>query len=266
MKSPYAHIPSRIHVGELIVAPIPFKMAKAFVQANHYMGGCHNGPTAQFGLFRLPQPLPPRWRNGSKPGQAWIEFADVERLNPASLVGTIIFATPNSENVCRSVFGDEHKRRVTELHRLCLLDSVGHNAESHFICQALAMLKEARPDLWGVISFADTSFGHVGTIYQASNAYWTGTSPARAAYRDAAGRIRHRRQCGHNVSTLEAQERGWEIIPGGVKQRYLFTMPDDRRHKKQIEGGMLQLTPLYPYPKLGYTNGRFAPSTSGRTT
>jgi hypothetical protein len=265
-----------IRRGDLVVAPVPFKMAKSFIGEHHYMKGCTNAPTAQFGLFKLPHPLPPRWTNGSALGQAWVEYEHVERLCPTALVGTIMFATPGSENVCASVFGGEHNRRVTELHRVCLLDEIGHNAESSFVTNALAMLKEWKgKDLWGVLSYADTSAGHVGTIYQASNAYWTGTSPGRASYRDETGRTRSRRQCNRNISVGEAKELGWDIIPGKPKQRYLFLMPNDKRHKRElagherqrsdgsiekVEAGLLQLQPLHPYPKLGYTSGRLCPA------
>jgi hypothetical protein len=202
--------------------------AREFVTKYHYAKGMHNGPTATFGLY------------------------DFDLL-----LGVCAFATPVSERVRASLFGEAHKSRVTELHRLVVLDWVPRNAESFFIARALHLLKDARPDLWGVISFADTSAGHVGTIYQASNAFWCGQSPSTPAYQDETGRIRHRRQCGVNISKDEALARGWKAIRTGVKHRYVLHLPDDRRHKRQLIEAF-RLAPQRPYPKLGYTNGRAA--------
>lgn len=208
------------------VRPVGFGEARAFVAEHHYARGMHNGPTALFGLW------------------------SAERL-----LGVIAFATPCSEAVRSSVFGEEQRGRVTELHRLVLLDEAPHNSESFFIARSVSLLKDARPDLWAVLSFADTAHGHVGTIYQASNLWYCGTSKSARHFIDETGRIRHRRQCGHNVTDLEALSRGWKLGRSGVKHRYLLTLPDDRRHARKMSE-LLSLRRVTPYPKLGYQSGR----------
>ena len=55
-----------------------------------------------------------------------------------------------------------------ELSRAVLLDRAGKNSESRFIGWALRWLGK-NTDKRAVISFADPRFGHVGTIYKASN-------------------------------------------------------------------------------------------------
>ena len=211
--------------GDFQVRPVSFQEGRDFIEEHHYAKGCHNGPTALYGLW-----------------------------DHTFLLGVIAFATPVSENVRASVFGPAHKSRITELHRLVLLDWVPHNAESFFISRALHRLKDDRPDLWSVVSFADTTHGHVGTVYQATNAFWCGTASGSTAYRDKTGRIRHRRQCGKTITHQEAERLGWEKIKTGPKHRYLLNLPDDRRHARQLRE-MLQLAPQWPYPKLGYTRG-----------
>jgi hypothetical protein len=212
--------------GDFQVRPVSFDDAQSFVEEHHYARGMHNGPTACFGLF-----------------------------DHTFLLGVCVFATPCSEAVRASLFGAAHKSRVTELHRIVLLDWVPPNAESFFIARALNRLKHARPDLWGVVSYADTTFGHIGTIYQASNAFWCGYAPGATVYRDQTGRLRHRRQCGKNISLAEAFSRGWEVIRGKKKARYVLHLPDDRRHKRHLTEAF-QITIQRPYPKLGYTNGK----------
>lgn len=208
------------------VRPVAFATARTFVEEHHYAKGMHNGPTALFGLWD---------------GEA--------------LLGVVAFATPCSEAVRSSVFGPEHKGRVTELSRVVLLDAAPHNSESFFVSRALGLLKERRPDIWAVLSFADTAHGHVGTIYQATNLWYAGRSKSAQHFIDAEGRIRHRRQCGTNITTAEALARGWTPGRSGVKHRYIASLPDDRRHEKAL-ANLLQLQRITPYPKLGYTAGR----------
>lgn len=163
-----------------------------------------------------------------------------------TLIGVCAFATPNSENVRSSVFGPEYKQHVTELHRLVILDVTPTNTESWFIARALRGLKQYRPGIWAVLSFADSTEGHNGTIYQATNALFTGTTSRARFWRDPTGRLRHPRQNGHNVTPAEAKEMGWKPEMREAKRRYLFLLPDDRRHKKTLVS-LLKQTPM-PYP------------------
>lgn len=197
------------------VRQIKSSIGKEFIKKHHYTGGCHNGPMC-WGLF-----------DGDK------------------LIGVCAFATPSSENVRSSVFGPEHKNSVTELHRLVVLDGTPTNTESYFIRRALSGLKKYKPQIKAVLSFADATEGHVGTIYQATNALFCGTSGKATFYRDQGGRLRHPRQNGKNVSKEEAAERGWTPEKRDGKYRYLFLLgsgPQKRRYMKS-----LRLVPR-PYP------------------
>ena len=201
----------------LSVQKIPSNIGKEFVKKYHYSHGIHNGPMC-YGLF-----------------------------NNNDLIGVCAFATPSSENVCASVFGIEDKRSVTELHRLVLLDWVPKNSESWFIVRALKSLKKDRPYYNAVLSFADATEGHTGIIYQATNAIYSGTSGKATFYLDQDGRLRHPRQNGHNITKEEAEKRGWKPVKREGKYRYLYIMPDDKRHKKDLIKKLL-LSPM-PYPK-----------------
>ena len=200
------------------VRPIDFPMARDFVTQHHYSKGMTNNTSGAFGLFE----------------KAW-------------LVGVLSFSTPCSENVRASVFGEDFRDRVTELSRLVILDVTPNNAESFFIARCLNLLKTSKPYLWSVVSFADPSAGHVGTIYQASNAVYYGQSTASTAYIDAEGRLRHRRQCGHNISLAEASNLGWTPMRRLGKHRYNFLLPDNRSHRRDLLD-RLMLESL-PYPK-----------------
>lgn len=193
---------------------------REFIMKHHYSGGC--GVAAMtWGLF--------------------------ESVNE-TMVGAIAFQTPCSENVRRSIFGDEYKDHVTELHRLVTLDDTPHNTESWFISRALKALKEYKPKYRGVVSFADGTEGHIGTIYQATNAIYYGTSSPSTFYRDQDDRLRHPRQCGENITKSDAEERGWEPVRREAKHRYLFLLPDNEMGYGDLED-LLEVEEQ-PYPTI----------------
>lgn len=209
---------NEIKLSSLIVKKISAADGKEFIKEHHYSHGSHNWPMC-YGLFLKTE-----------------------------LVGVCAFATPCSERVCSSVFGEEHKRSVTELHRLVLLDKMPRNTESWFIARALRELKKDKPYYNAVLSFADRTESHVGYVYQATNAIYTGTSSKQTFYEDELGRLRHPRQNGVNISLMDAKLRGWKRVRRDSKYRYLFLLPDNKRHKKELLK-LLKLESLQ-YPKL----------------
>ena len=196
------------------VQKIEPKVAKAYICAHHYSHGCHNGPSPCYGLF-----------------------------DSGALIGVLMFATPCSENVRASLFGTEHKDRVVELHRLHILDVTPRNAETYFISRCLRLLVKDRPQTRGVISFADSTQGHRGTIYRASNFWRCGTTGAAWFYTDQSGRLRHPRQNGVNITKDDALSRGWKPVRRGAKNRYVYIVAPSRKEKRFYESMFLSRFP-----------------------
>jgi hypothetical protein len=190
---------------DYIVKRISTKEAKEYIHKNHYSHGSHNGPSPCYGLF-----------DGDE------------------LIGAMMFATPCSENVRSSIFGEEYKDHVTELHRLHILDCTPKNTESWFIARCLKQLKIDKPQIWAVLSFSDATEGHEGTIYKATNAYRLGSTGKVTFYRDSDGRLRHPRQNGVNITKEMAKENGWVAEKRDAKNRYMWLLADDKRHKKEL--------------------------------
>lgn len=188
------------------VARIPYKTARDYIKANHYSHGCHNGASPCYGLFD----------------------------DGGQLIGVLMFATPCSENVRKSVFGEEYKDTVIELHRLHILDVTPKNTESYFISRCLRLLKADRPQTKAVISFSDTTIGHEGTIYKATNAHRIGQTGSAWFYLDETGRLRHPRQCGVNITKEMAKDRGWTPVKRGAKNRYLYILNSSKRERKVL--------------------------------
>ena len=178
---------------------IGFKAAREYITKNHYTHGCGASASPCYGLF-----------DGFK------------------LIGVLMFACPCSEDVRASLFGEDEKDRVVELHRLHILDVTPKNTESWFISRCLKLLVKDRPQTKGVISFSDLTQGHVGTIYKATNAYRCGQTSRIWVFIDKDGRLRHERQHGHHVTDQEAKDMGWKKILSQPKNRYVYIVGNNK--------------------------------------
>jgi len=210
---------SNLTFDEYSIRKLPLSVARAFISNLHYSGGCAVG-SMTWGLFD----------------------------NPTNeLLGAIAFHTPISENVRNSIFGDgicencdhinnehKHKEHVTELHRLVTKEKCPKNTETWFISRGLDLLKSYKPKYRAVVSFADSTEGHLGKIYQASNAIYYGTSGKSTFYRDQDDVLRPPRNGGDNISVEEARSRGWSVDRREAKHRYLFLLPDQYQSKGEL--------------------------------
>lgn len=80
-------------------------------------------------------------------------------------IGVIVFALPPRETMKR------YGGMTWELARLWLDDSVPKNAETYLIGRAVRYIRQHHRDVKALVSYADPSVGHAGTIYKAAN--WT---------------------------------------------------------------------------------------------
>lgn len=139
----------------LLDGPGSDKIAKAFVQQHHYSGSY---PAAR-------------------------ERAVLHRVRTGELVGVAVFSHPSSEAVLKPLPCE--RLEGVELGRFVLLDNVPGNGESWFFARSLELLKARgyrallshsdpmpRRTLEGELVLP----GHVGIIYQATNAVYAGRS------------------------------------------------------------------------------------------
>lgn len=82
------------------------------------------------------------------------------------MVGAMIYGGLGMAN-CWKKYA-EKKEDIIELRRLCCIDDTPKNTESYFIGRTLRWLKR-NTAIKKVISYADNTYNHRGTIYQASN-------------------------------------------------------------------------------------------------
>lgn len=82
------------------------------------------------------------------------------------MIGAMIYGKISMPDVWKK-YADKESDLI-ELKRLCCIDNTPKNTESYFIGATLRWLKK-HTDFKRVISYADTTYGHEGTIYKATN-------------------------------------------------------------------------------------------------
>jgi|SRR5579859_6381830 len=135
----------QISATEFTIEPCKLSDVRAFVETHHYS---HN-------------------LNGVK-----ISFCFSAKHNGV-LVGAVVYGAMST--TAWKKFADSEKK-VLELRRLVLLDSVGRNSESRMVGYTLRWIKKNAPEVTVVVSYADPMHGHNGTIYKASNFRYIGLS------------------------------------------------------------------------------------------
>lgn len=134
------------------------------------------------------------------------------------------------------------------LTRLWLSDQLPGNSESKFIGVVPRALKR-HTSLKFLLSYADPSRGHVGTIYQATGWLYTGLSQRTALIDIGDGQVHHSRSLGHRFGTHSVKhfrKHGVDAftVPQERKHRYLYLL--DRSLRASIN------TAVLPYPKRSY--------------
>lgn len=158
------------------------RTAKAFVQAHHYSG---TFPAARFrfGLYRA-----------------------------SELVGVAVFSQPVNNLSLRWFPGEPIES--CELGRIVLVDDVPANGESWFLARAFDLLR--REGIVGVRSDSDPFprtdavgdrifGGHIGTIYQATNAVYLGQGRVDTLRLLPDGSVMHSRA----LAKIRKRDRGW---------------------------------------------------------
>ena len=129
---------TKANVKDFVVKPSNLRVTRAFIEKWHYSRNVNGLRISQvFGLF-----------------------------HEKNLIGAMIYGALGMANNWKKFVEAESK--VVELKRLCCIDKTPKNTESYFIGKTLRWMKQ-NSDYDLVVSYADTYYGHEGTIYKASN-------------------------------------------------------------------------------------------------
>lgn len=158
------------------------------------------------------------------------------------LQGICTFGSPPSPSLCIGIAGVEYKDRILELNRLVITDNHNKNLLSFFVSKCLSSL----PTNTIVVSYADTSQGHTGYIYQACNFFYTGLSAYRTEWQ-LKGENKHSKSIVEKYTLQERrQDERFITTPRAQKHRYLFFV-GNKRDKKLFMCALKY--PILPYPK-----------------
>lgn len=167
---------------------LPEADARAFVETHHYSGS-YPAARRAWGLFHKDQ----------------------------GLVGVAVLAVPMQAATGALLAPDLANPRsaTVELSRLVLLDEVAGNAETWFWARVRRALRQELPRVALILSYSDPVIrrdlsgrailpGHIGTVYQASNADYTGRGKPRKLVLAPSGEVISERA----LSKIRNGERG----------------------------------------------------------
>lgn len=202
------------------VERIPYAMAMDIVIQNHYLH--RKCPCSHaFGLFD---------ENGN-------------------IKGCVTYGVSCSSTLLKGICGADEQHNVYELNRLWVADDVPKNGESFLVANTIKQL-----DKEIIVSFADTSQGHIGYVYQATNFLYCGLS---ARFRDPKVRgmeNMHHSTYAHGMTMKQVSEKyGAEnvyYVERPRKHRYIYFNAKGYRRKQLL--GKLKYKVL-PYPKKAVT-------------
>jgi hypothetical protein len=202
---------------EYNVIEIPYSTAMSIVIENHYLH--RKCPCSRaFGLVNL----------------------------SGEIKGVVTYGVSCSSTLLKGICGVEEAHNVYELNRLWVSDDVPQNGESYLIGNSIKRL-----DKEIIVSFADTSHGHLGYVYQATNFLYCGLS---AKFKDPKVRgfeNMHHATYAHGMTMKEVVEKyGKEnvyYVDRPRKHRYIYFNCNKRRKRELFSKLKYK---VLPYPKV----------------
>jgi hypothetical protein len=137
--------------SNVVIREVTKKVAKDIIVKNHYS---HRWTMCSVAL-----------------GVYYKQYTDINVHFDAGekLIGAIIYGHPVGRDSASSICTVIKPQQVFELTRLWIADGYGKNIESYSLGKSFDWLRQNRPDIKCLISYADPEQGHSGKIYQATN-------------------------------------------------------------------------------------------------
>lgn len=147
-----------LRASEWVVRDIAQPECENFIKTFHYSKGCSRTAVYRHGLFHKDSDY---------------------------LCGAILWLPPTKN--CAVSVNPDNWTRVLSLSRLAIHPAILKNGESFLIGRSIRMIKKLQK--WkSLVTFADMSQGHTGTIYRATNWEYVGESTSNIRWVDSEGR------------------------------------------------------------------------------
>lgn len=167
------------------------------------------------------------------------------KISSGECVGVVTYGVSPSSTLLKGICGPEEAKNVYELNRLWVSDEVPKNGESFLIANTMCLL-----DREIVVSFADTSQGHLGVVYQASNFIYTGLSSKFKDPKVKGKENMHHATYAHGMTNAQVIEKFGEenvvFVERPRKHRYIYFNCDKRKKKELLSKLRYKIT---EYPK-----------------
>lgn len=160
------------------------------------------------------------------------------------LIGVCTYGTPASSTLLKGVCGEEYKDIVKELNRLVLKYN-RKNEASFLIAQSLKLL----PKPLIVVSYADSSQKHIGTVYQATNFIYTGLSSRFKDPKVVGLEHQHHATYAHGMTNKQMIEKYGDkvyFVERPRKHRYIMLLGSKVQRKRMLRSLRYR---ILPYPK-----------------
>lgn len=158
--------------------------------------------------------------------------------------GVVTYGVPCSSTLLKGICGEDEQHNVYEMNRLWVDDRLPRNAASMLVSKSMRML-----DKEIIVSFADTSVGHVGYIYQATNFLYCGLSARFLDPKVKGLESQHHATYAHGMTAQDVRDAYGDAVyyvERPRKHRYVyFNAPKKRR--KQLRKKLRY--EVLPYPK-----------------
>jgi hypothetical protein len=147
-------------------------------------------------------------------------------------VGVITYGVPPSSTLLKGICGPDEAHNVFELNRLWISDLVPRNGESFLIGHSI---KKVNREI--IVSYADTSQGHIGYVYQASNFYYTGLSAKFTDPKVKGLENQHHATFANGLTNRQVIEKYGDAvswIQRPRKHRYIYFNASTKRRKELL--------------------------------
>ena len=161
-----------------------------------------------------------------------------------ALKGVVTYGIPASPALCMGICGKEYSDKVLELNRLCLMEN-NKNESSFLVSHSIQLLP--KPTI--VVSYADTSQGHVGYVYQATNFLYTGLSANRVDWTIKGMEHKHSKTISDGMTLESIKEKyGDDFYYTERSRKHRYILFHGSKTDKKIMKKLLKYN-IKPYPK-----------------
>jgi len=117
------------------------------------------------------------------------------------------------------------------------------------VSKAIRLILDKKPEIRAILSYADSTEGHYGVIYQALNFLYLGTTEkTKKFWKERDGTIRHPKQAWGVVTKADAERLGWCETRRLAKHRYVLIVGPSKKEKKFWKGKLIPRRYEYPSP------------------